>query len=145
MKHQAFPTGWFYIQANTHPQHVLTVVDKSWQPGARIELRPPAGEKKHQQWTYSDGFLVNRLSGCVMSVKQAKTNQPLVQGRRLPKYQADTQRWQYGPDNKITLQVHPSCSLNTQQVPRLVVDGDEEQDGWSCIEELVEQAERLSL
>ena len=31
-----FPTGWFYIQANTHPHHVLTVVDKSWQVGSNV-------------------------------------------------------------------------------------------------------------
>lgn len=70
----------------------------------------------------------SRVHLIVMSVKQAKTNQPLVQGRRLPKYQADTQRWQYGPDNKITLQVHPSCSLVSRKrraimSRRICVDG----------------------
>lgn len=53
----------------------------------------------------------SRVHVVVMSVKQAKTNQTLVQGRRLAKDQADTQRWQYGPDNKITLQALSSCSL----------------------------------
>ncbi|KAI8137672.1 hypothetical protein BJV82DRAFT_333323 [Fennellomyces sp. T-0311] len=105
--------GWFFIQSTSHPNHVLTVINAAWQPGARIELRPLVG-RKHQLWCFDDGFLVNKHSGCVMSVKSEKAveNQTVIQARRQENEASATQRWLYDDEARVLkLRAHPGVRL----------------------------------
>ncbi|ORZ14751.1 hypothetical protein BCR42DRAFT_452483 [Absidia repens] len=91
---------WAYITSPSRHNHVLTVVDASFEPQARVELRPNV-QGTHQQW-YMDrfGFIINKHSGCVLSVKtitkkRSIQDQSIMQARRKDMKDAKGQQWEW--------------------------------------------------
>ncbi|CAO3590917.1 unnamed protein product [Absidia cylindrospora] len=91
---------WVYITSPSPHNHVLTVVDASFEPQARVELRPNV-QGTHRQW-YMDrfGFIINKHSGCVLSVKtitkkRSIQNQSIMQARRKDMKDANGRQWEW--------------------------------------------------
>ncbi|KAL0073236.1 hypothetical protein F4703DRAFT_1441158 [Phycomyces blakesleeanus] len=121
-----FPHGWFFITSTNG--HVLTITPISFQ-ASRIELRPNV-EGDHQLWSHDDGYLVNKLSGCVLAIKnQPSKGQCLTSVMREPLENAEHQRWEFNT-NCLTLISNHDWSLSDQPVPRCVTS----EDGvdWVC-------------
>ncbi|KAG0172742.1 E3 ubiquitin-protein ligase rnf13 [Apophysomyces sp. BC1015] len=127
-----FPEGWFYIESPSHHQHVLSVVSMAFQPSARIELRPNT-KGDHQLWSYDRGFLINKLSGCVLAVKKAPNcqGQCIVQATRLKYDEGVGQRWTW-KEECLRLESCPEYCLDDQTVPRMT----KEACIWNCVDEI---------
>ncbi|KAL0081000.1 hypothetical protein J3Q64DRAFT_1204653 [Phycomyces blakesleeanus] len=107
-----FPHGWFFITSTNG--HVLTITPISFQ-ASRIELRPNV-EGDHQLWSHDDGYLVNKLSGCVLAIKnQPSKGQCLTSVMREPLENAEHQRWEFNT-NCLTLISNHDWSLPQKMV-----------------------------
>ncbi|KAI7867029.1 hypothetical protein BDF14DRAFT_777109 [Spinellus fusiger] len=146
-----FPKGWFCIQCPSHHGHVLTVTPASYHT-TRIELRPNT-HQDHQLWTYDDGYLVNKHSGCgsdcldvcvccvcstpflpfsfdlVLAVRNEPRvkGQTLIQTERAPEDKVTGQHWEFTQQGVLKLAAY-SHSVSAQDVPRMV----EAPVTWEC-------------
>ncbi|KAI8367648.1 uncharacterized protein BYT42DRAFT_586980 [Radiomyces spectabilis] len=147
---EQFPSGWFYIQSSTHHHQCLTAVTLSVEKEARIELRPFLAKDPRQLWTYDDGFLVNKYSAYVMSVKNAgRKNECIFQQKRFSDNTKKTvseakerRHWEYA-NGALYLKAYPGFCMSEQDVPRLVER--EENYGWRCISVLTQTMRDISL
>ncbi|KAI8071727.1 hypothetical protein BC940DRAFT_293565 [Gongronella butleri] len=120
------PDTWFVLVAPGCHGHALTVVNAAFEPYTRVEMRPHT-HGEHQQWRLdSHGFLINRHSGCVLTVKSVsrKTSiarQQLIQGQRKDVVDAATQRWEVEPFDDdgcaLRLAAFPEYYLHDKAVP----------------------------
>ncbi|CAO3615831.1 unnamed protein product [Cunninghamella blakesleeana] len=125
--------GWFYIVSPSQHEHVLTVINMSYESGTRVELRPNTLEN-HQLWHLDkDGYIINKHSGCVLSVKsiskqRSVQGQNIIQSSRKKSSEAKEQQWEFvSTDSNNTyhlrLKAIEEYYLNDKQVPSFQENG----------------------
>ncbi|KAI8878815.1 hypothetical protein K501DRAFT_287690 [Backusella circina FSU 941] len=126
-----FPKGWFYIHCPSRFDQVLTLTSATMQPTQKIELRPKQHSNR-QLWTYNQGYLINKHTAYVLTVKDSKkTNQYIYP---MPKQEGEDQRWKLDENMRLVLMDQPELGINDLAVPQLV---EKPSTAWRCENDII--------